>query len=378
MRTIKQYVPILRWRPAEMLAVERLYHQDREAITPFIEFIMPPPKTDRNDRNKILEDSRSKFMRQLSDIGKRLLKHCGKNSVFLDVHLLDGDIRASAFENILSSANTEDLFSIPVVHIIPVVGTDADMATRKVAVKYAKIDGRGLCIRIDNSHLKEGIAKNVEDFMQGNNLNIKNVDILIDMQIVDSSTTTESVIEKLSLVPQIDSCRSFILSGGAFPKDLSEFQKFENHQLDRTDWKLWREIVSSGKLIRKPFFSDYTIQHPIFYGYIQGGNVSASVRYTHDEQWKIFRGEALNYIDKKGKKGPGYQQYLAHARELIKQPFYKKANYSFGDSEINRIAAPNNQKTGNPQIWLSIGINHHLTLVARQVSSFFEKSAMHS
>ena len=155
MTPIKPYVPILRWRPAEMLALERLLPQDRETITPFIEFIMPPPKTDKDDRRKIVEDQTSKFLRQLPDVGKRLLKYCGRNTVFLDVHLLDGDIRASAFESILSAANIVDLFSIPVVHIIPVVGTDADMATRKVAVKYAKMNDRGLCIRIDDSHFKD-------------------------------------------------------------------------------------------------------------------------------------------------------------------------------------------------------------------------------
>ncbi len=379
MTPIKSYVPILRWRPAEMLAFERLFPQDLERVTPFIEFIMPPPKTDKDDRRKIVEDSKDKFLRQLPDVGKRLAKYCGKNAMFLDVHLLDGDIRASAFESILSSANMVDLFSIPVVHIIPVVGTDADMATRDVAVKYAKVGDRGLCIRIDNSHFKdEDMAKHIGEFIKNHALDIKKVDILVDLQIVDKTITAESVIEKISRIPDVDNYRSLILSGGAFPKDLSELQKFETHQIDRTDWKLWQEIISSGKLKRNPTFSDYTIQHPIFYGYVPGANTSASVRYTNDERWEILRGEALNYVKKNGEKGPGYKQYLAHAREIIKQAFYKKADFSYGDAEINRIADPKNEKTGNPQMWLNIGINHHLTLVARQTSSPREKQVKRS
>lgn len=377
MTPIKPYVPIMRWRPAEMLALERLYTKDRENITPFIEFIMPPPKTDKNDRTKVVEDSKSKFLRQLPEVGKRLLKYCGRDAVFLDVHLLDGDIRASAFENILSSAKAVDLFSIPVVHIIPVIGTDADTATRQVAVKYAKIDNRGLCIRIDNSHFKdENLMKHIEEFIKSHGLDIKNVDIAVDLQIVDESTTAESVIKKINRIPQLKNYRSFILSSGAFPKDLSDLQKFENHELNRADWKLWQEIAGNSKLERKPLFSDYTIQHPIFYGYIPGANVSASVRYTDDEQWRVFRGQALNYIDKQGQKGPGHKQYIAHARELIKQSFYKQADYSFGDSEINRIASQD-EKTGNPQMWLNIGINHHLTLVARQLAGLHEKTVKH-
>ena len=268
MTTIKSYVPILRWRTAEMQAYERLYPQDREAITPFIEFIMPPPKTDKDDRRKIVEDSKNKFLRQLPDVGKRLVKYCGKNSMFLDVHLLDGDIRASAFESILSSASAVDLFSIPIIHIIPVVGTDADMATREVAVKYAKIGNRGLCIRIDNSHFKdENLAKHIEDFIKDHALDIKNVDILVDLQIVDKSITAESVIEKFSHIPHINDYRSFILSGGAFPQGICLSSKsLRVIRLIETIGSYGRKssIVENLKEIR--LFSDYTIQHPIFMG----------------------------------------------------------------------------------------------------------------
>ncbi|PIQ33209.1 MAG: hypothetical protein COZ49_01295 [Candidatus Yonathbacteria bacterium CG_4_10_14_3_um_filter_47_65] len=375
MTPIKPYVPILRWRPAEMLAFERLSPEGRELLTPFIEFIMPPPKTDKDDRRKIVEDEKSKFLRQLPDVGKRLLKYCGRSTVFLDVHLLDGDIRASSFENILSAATEVDLFSIPVVHIIPVVGTDADMATRKVAVKYAKIDGRGMCIRIDNSHFKdENLTTHIDAFVNDSGLDIKNVDIVVDLQTVAETVTAASVVEKISRLPQIKVCRSFILTGGSFPRDLSELEVFNVHALPRTDWKLWQGVFQSDKLTRKPLFSDYTIQHPIFYGYIPGASVSASIRYTDEEQWQVFRGRALNYLDKKngGKRISGYDQYIAHAKELVKQPYYKQAGYSYGDSEINRIASQD-EKTGNPQMWLNIGINHHLTLVARQLADFHEK-----
>lgn len=368
MKAIKPYIPILRSRPAEMLALERMYPQDRERVTPFIEFIMPPPKTDKDDRTKIVEDSKSKLLRQMSDVGERLLKYCGREAVFIDVHLLDGDIRADVFESILSATNGVDLFSIPVVHIVPVIGTDADMATREVAVKYAKMNDRGMCIRIDVSHFRdENLATHIDEFIKNNGLNIKNTDILVDLQIVDESTAAESVVEKLNRIPQIKTCRSFILTGGAFPKDLSEYPKHGNYQRERLDYALWQS-VSNLMTSRKPYFSDYTIQHPIYYGNMPGANPSASVRYTDDTKWEIIRGEGL-----RNKKGAGFKQYLAHAREIIKQSFYKNASYSFGDSEINRIASQD-EKTGNPQLWLNIGINHHLTLVARQIAAQHEKS----
>lgn len=375
MALFQPYVPILRWRASEMTALEKLYPKDRELIMPLIEFIMPPPKVDKMDRHKILENSKSKFIGQLQSVGKRLLKHSGSKPTYIDVHLLDGDIRASSFDSILSSAVATELSLIPVVHIIPVSGSAADIKTREVAVKYAKKSNNGLCIRIDKAHLKdEDLSDNIENFIGENNIDIKKIDILVDMQIVNQDTSAQAIVDKLSDITQLTSCRSFILSGGAFPKDLTDLQKFENYQLERSDWKLWQEVIKNKLLIRQPSFSDYTIQHPKLFAYIPIPSVSASVRYTNDEHWEVLRGEALNYINKKTKvKGPGHKQYLAHAREIIKQPFYKNDDFSFGDSDIARIATPGNVKTGNPRTWLTIGINHHLTLAARQNATLYEK-----
>ena len=49
---------------------------------------------------------------------------------------------------------------------------------------------------------------------------------------------------------------------------------------------------------------------------------------------------------------------------------FKGDNFSFGDSYIAEKAKYINTKnTGNPRSWLEAGINHHLTLTARQVAS---------
>ncbi|OGZ69167.1 MAG: hypothetical protein A3C50_02030 [Candidatus Staskawiczbacteria bacterium RIFCSPHIGHO2_02_FULL_43_16] len=373
---IQSYVPILRWRLAEMTALEKLFPSDREKVTPLVEFIMPAPTTDAKDRRKITENSRDKFLRRLPDVAKNLLKFCGRNPVLVDVHLLDGDIRASSFEQILGSSNSLDIFSIPVIYVIPVTSTSADMETRSVAVNYAKSSGHGLCLRIDMTHLQEeNLSSHIMEFMKVNELKIENTNILVDLQIIKEGRTAEAVADQLALLPSLTKWRSFIVSGGAFPKDLTELEVFGTHPLPRLDWKLWGELRDSKKIARTPTYSDYTIQHPVFYGYIPGASVSASIRYTDDEQWQVFRGQAIGYINKKtGQKGPGHKQYLGHARTLIGQSFYKGGAYSFGDAEIKKMADTSNQKTGNPQKWLSIGINHHLTLAARQTSNLAGKT----
>ncbi len=364
------YVPILRWRSAEMTALQKLLPADRGHITPLVEFIMPAPTTEKGDRRRITETSRDKFLRKLPDVASGLLKFCGREPMFLDVHLLDGDIRATALKNILDATRKLDIFSIPVTHIIPAISTTADTATREVAARYAKESGHGLCIRIDKSHFAEAnLAAVITEFLRLNALDIANTDLLVDLQIVEDHTAAKAVVAQLMRLPDLPKWRSFIVSGGSFPKDLTDLEVFETHAIDRADWRLWLEISETEQLPRKPIFSDYTVQHPIFYGYIPGASVSASVRYTEDEQWQVFRGQALGYVNKKTwQKGPGSKQYLGHARTLTGQSFYKGEKYSFGDAEIKRIADEKNGKTGNPQKWLCIAINHHLTLVARQTA----------
>lgn len=365
MEKIKSYVPILRWRPAEMSAFEKLYNQDKECITPFIEFIMPAPTTDKKNYRKVLEDSKSKFLRKMPEISEQLLKHCGKTSVFIDVHLLDGDIRATSFEKILLSSSELGITPIPVIYVVPQISTDSDMSTRDAAVKFSKIDNKGLCIRIDVAHFDDiKLSDYIIEFMKKNELQFENTDILVDLQVINNETSLDSVIEKLSLIPEISRWRNFIISGGAFPKDLSGFHKHGHYELERLDWILWKNITDSKKIKRDIIFSDYTIQHPIHRILGPGLNISASIRYTNDEKWEIMRGEGL-----RNEKGAGYQQYPAHAKLIVQQPFYKGDDFSYGDRYIADRALSDNKKSGNPTTWLTAGINHHLTLVARQTSN---------
>ncbi|MEZ4194925.1 MAG: beta family protein [Candidatus Paceibacterota bacterium] len=364
---IKPYVPILRWRPAEIAAVEKLFPKDRGKITPLIEFIMPAPTIDKETR-EVKKTPKEKFLETLPNIATSLLKSCGREPVFIDVHLLDSDLRATSFKEILSASSELDLFSIPVTYVIPVTSTNADTETRGIAVTYAKESGHGLCIRIDRSHLEDkDLSRHITEFVEVNKLDINNLDLLVDLRIIDGGTDATDIVSKLSLLPKLKEWRSFIVSGGAFPKDLTNFNSGEVHQLDRLDWKLWnniRDAITS----RTPFFSDYTTQHPV-YEYVAAIG-SASIRYTDDEKWYIFRGKKPGHIDRKtGIKGPGREQYIGHAQTLVKRDFYKQDTYSFGDTEVSRIASPANTKPGSPTTWLTISINHHLTLAANQTSN---------
>jgi len=358
----RTYVPILRWKKAERDALATLEPKIRKQITPLFEFIMPSPLRDKNEFKRIAVDSRTLFTNRLPKTIGDINKCSLDGSVFVDVHLVDWDMRVSTLEYILNSAKTCRAVIVPVVHIFPVNSTEADKQLRATAVSYANKNVAGLCIRIDRISLDDNnLASDINDFVKTNNLKLENTDLLIDLGVINADDEAATIAGKLSKLPNLEQWRSFIVTGGAFPRDLSNFEKHTHPELPRYDWKLWNDLSTLGTLVRIPTYSDYTIQHPIHFGNVTSTNVSASIRYTNDTQWDVLRGEGLN-----NDKGAGHQQYIAHAQTLIKRNFFKGKDCCFGDLYIHERAQPGNTKTGNPQTWLKAGINHHLTMVVQQ------------
>lgn len=363
----KHYTPILRWKAAEKGALQNLKAEHKARITPLIEFVMS--QSDSKDSAKtpedLLQESVGAFLENLPSIGEQVRKYWGQEPIFISVELIDGSIRATALEKILNQGNVLNIFMIPVINIIPVIGFEADVNTRKVAVDFAKESGHGLCFRITDSHFKEkSLSDDIKTFIEENSLNIKDVDLLVDFMVVDDKLSYQSLVEKINLLPSLEEWRTFIVAGGAFPKDLSHLEKHNQHNISRADWIIWNNLVKSLK--RLPAFADYAIQHPVYTPPQSSiANPSASIRYTLEDAWVVVRGEGL-----RNPKGAGFKQYPAQAQLLAGQAIFKGENFSSGDAYIAEKAKDiNTKKTGNPKTWLEAGLNHHLTLVANQIAN---------
>jgi len=363
----KHYVPILRWKAAERGALLKLKSDDKTNITPLIEFIMPQPDDDEGKKTPkdLLQESINVFMESIPNIADQILKHWGYDAIFIDVQFIDGSIRAEALEKILSHGKQLNLFMIPVITIIPVIGFESDAKTRHAAIKFAKESGNGLCSRITESNFNEkSLADDIKNFIIKNALVTRNVDLLVDFKIIDQLISCDSFVAKINKIPHLKEWRTFIVAGGAFPKDLSHLEKHNQHKISRADWAIWKMLLSALK--RPPSFADYTIQHPVYMPQTSSAtNPSASIRYALEDYWLIERGEGL-----RNPKGAGFKQYPALANILAKQKIFKGEEFSYGDSYIAEKAKDiNTKKTGNPKTWLEAGINHHVTLVVNQIAN---------
>jgi hypothetical protein len=367
----KHYIPILRWKAAEREALGHVSLTDKVMMTPLIELIMPQPKEasirDGDTPGDLLKESVALFKEKLTVIPTEILECWGRDPVFIDMHLIDGSIRAESMANILSAGKSMDIFMIPVVNVIPVVDFESDMKTRQVAVAFAKEHKYGLCLRLSRSDLRqESIASNIEGFLQKSNLKKKDVDLLVDLQIVDDQY--QPLLTLINSLPDLKQWRTFTLVSGAFPPDLTQFTVPDLYKIPRDDWNNWKKAIAA--LTRKPSFGDYTIQHPLYREPVPGANPSASIRYTDKEGWLVMRGQGL-----RSPKSAGFAQYPANAKLLADTPEYKSfgEKFSYGDAYIAKMGKDvNSKETGNPRTWLRAGINHHLACVAFQLANLRE------
>lgn len=357
----KHYIPILKWKRAEQGALKALEDDQKEHITPLVQFVMPKYKPDEK-----LENVVAKFEEQLPQIPEKIIEVWGTTPVFIDVSLLfTPELRAKSIKNILLGGQKLKGVFVPVIHL------NDNEEIKNAAYSVAKKTGSGLCLRLICSDFSSSdliqLNQNIGNLLSSSKLVEKEIDLLLDIKEIGNNA--DKYIKYLNLSQQISNLtkwRTFIFASGSFPKDLSQYRVDEENLIPRIDWKNWKEQVCSGKLKRKPSFSDYTIQYPIYEEISQFFHPTCSIKYTLENEWLIMKGERQKFA-----------QYLASAAELIKSSKYYGKDFSDGDKYIDDkakhfeayIKKPSIKGTGSTETWLRAGINHHLVLTAHQVAN---------
>ena len=359
MFTSKHYVPVLKWKRAEQCALKLLAEEHKKCITPLIQFVMP-----KYEPQEQLKDVVKSFEKQMSQIPKKLIEVWGCAPVFVDVSLLFTTTLKAKSLNIISREGYKlgGIF-IPVIHL------NDDKEIKNAAYSLAKENKSGICLRLilsDFSDLTK-LNQDVIELISSSGLEEIDIDLLVDLKEIEENNDKYYKFLNLSQsIPRLSEWRTFIFASGSFPEDLSKCKFDEENLIPRLDWKNWRKYINIKNLQRKPAFADYTIQHPIYKEISQFFPPTTSIKYTLENDWLIMKGKRQKF-----------ELYLASAAELIKDKRFYGEDFSYGDKYITEkaknfetyIKNPAVKGTGSTETWLRAGINHHLALVARQVSS---------
>jgi hypothetical protein len=372
----KHYVPILRWKQGERLALRDLRKGDRDWLTPLIEIprkMFEAPKEQEDQGADAPEEKPEeepvlfpKAEGQRPDPGqvllvatKGILGAWHYSRFFLDLCHVDGHVPQIQARHPLAFI-AEEARRIKLL-LVPVTGLSRRGEYQKAVAQVAAIDGRGVCLRVAYDEvLRSTFSAGLADRLRKLSLEAADVDLLLDFQEFDPEKP--SIRAVLDHIPHLNAWRTLTVASGAFPKDLQQYKDPGRHTIPRNDWLVWRQLAKQ-RLKREPSFSDYTVQYGRYEEPPDRSNPSASIRYTRPEEWVVMRGEGIY-----NKGGPGPAQWPANATLLRESKDFYSAYFSKGDEYIARMSG-GADGNGNARTWISAGINHHMTVVSRQIAS---------
>lgn len=350
MTNAQPYLPILKFKQAEIGALKDLAPDERQKLTPLIQLVpkltrvnSKPPIYESIPREKVLKGALSAIQKYLSDV-----------KVYLDSSILYDSERNGVLEAI---SNCSNLFGNNIVPVLSLTDVKTDSYDTNV---LNFISQQGICLRVHESEVNNQFWQNIASLLSKLRIRRERVDLLLDYQVTDLAKE-DSIVALVSDVDKIRNWRSLYLASGAFPEDLTKLTVGTN-KLPRNDWKLWSSVAGKINGVRQLGFSDYTIQSAVYIPPVNNPNTSFSVRYATPDEWIIMRGQARN-----AKNSSGIKQYYAHAIMLKNQGLCDEKCCK-GDEYISKVSK-NPAGEGSAPKWLRVGINHHIAITLKQVDS---------
>lgn len=348
-----RYVPILRAKQGEFKALECLSSGVKARVRPLLELEAP---TDPG--KKSLEDHYKSFAQALT-------KHWGTGLEFFveddgaaDSETVGGNHPLVGLFNALQA---ESLKPVPVTGLTRTAAYGA-------AIKLVTDATKRLCIRLEPDDFNDlaALPSLLSGILETTSLKPSEVDLLVDFGALPPSTgaMTLAIVAAFSALPDIHDWRSLTLAMTSFPERPSaHVSTASTGRIPRAAWAIY-EAVRLSSTPRKPDFGDYAVDNPEtelnIAPALLASTMTASIRYSTDSDWLITRGNRL--------KMHGYEQYRELSARLMREPEYKGASFSWGDQYISDCAA-STVGTGNQTTWRQVAVNHHITLVAQQLSS---------
>lgn len=343
---MENYYPIFKAKAAEFKSIYALPSEVRKNIVPIFDIVT-------NQARVTLKEHMLKIYGYFSLI----INH--NSTVYLDFYML------SEKSNKALKIFQKRIFG-KWKKIIYVINKDTPQEFLSVLREIKKQRNNGICIRIFLEDF-DNINNIVEDLKEKMDVDYEEIDLLLDMRYLKSDMVVNQLynelINHILKIRNLNRFRNFILSGSSFPVDLSELKADTIHTIERKEWKIWKKIMKEKPTPRIPKYSDYLISNPLLSAFGDNPpNASASIRYTSENDFYIYRG--------RGTRQHSYKQFFDISESLINSQEYYGEKHCDGDKFI-QICGTVKNKTGNLETWRKVGTTHHLTVAVNQILQLF-------
>jgi hypothetical protein len=349
------YAPVLKGRQGELVALAAIQPVTAQAVLPLLEMV--PRSVEETGEPGQLRTVVSRTMKRLQAwAGSRLLLDAG----FLPPGPLRGD-EFGALGTAVTIAYEHGVNATPVVHL-----DDDPQVYRDAATLHAELRP-GVAIRLGTNDLDEDY-EDIEDALSQllNNLRAgrRDVDLVLDVGVVNGELSVRAgarlVADALRGLADMEAWRSVIVTGGAFPSDLSAFEPWIIGEAPRYDAMLYDYLRQRRRLPRVPTFGDYAVTHPALVIGLPH-RAPPQLRYCVADRWVVLKGR-LN--DPRG-----HEQFYEVCETIAGHPDFVGAALGNADA---RIANARSKGPGNAATWREVGTTHHLDYVVRRLTSLDE------
>ena len=353
------YVPCLRWKRGEYLAVRQLSETIKCAFTPLIEIPEIGWDFEKETEAKTIDE-------HLAPLAKRIYEKWGRQFCFVDLHLIGSNERMAT--GIHPVCFVFDGLRERKCLAIPVTGLDRNNAYQQEVKTTLNKDKNGVCLRISIGQDTKGSLKSEFDSLLSRlKVKPKSCDLIIDLgapNFVPPEGFSKAIQAIMRTFPYLYEWRTFTLLGTSFPETMAGIKKGGNI-VPRLEWLLYKLLVVNFQKagLRIPAFGDYAINHPkVLEKDMRMLKPFVTIRYTIDNGWYIVRGE--NYKDF------GLKQYHELSRQILDSKYFFGTAFSWGDSYIQECAN-RSDRPGNLTTWRQVGTSHHIEKVTRDIASFY-------
>lgn len=353
------YVPCLRWKQGEYLAVFQLPPTTRRMFTPLIEVPGIGYDFENETKAKTIDE-------HLAPFAKRVLEKWGRQPCFVDLNLIGSNERMATGVH-----PVRFIFNIlreRMCSAISVTGLDRNNAYHQEIKNIMTQNKSGVCLRIKIEQAAKGSLKDdLDSLLSRLKVKPESCDLIIDLgapnfiPLEGFSMAIQRIVSKL---PYLNDWRTFTILGTSFPKTMKGIRK-GGEIVPRYEWKLYKILIAGFRKagLRLPTFGDYTINHPeipeLDWRVVKP---PATIRYTIEDGWYILKGDNVRDY--------GYKQYHKLSQIVLSSRYYYGSALSWGDGYI-QTCTNKSAKTGNLSTWRQVGTNHHIVKVIQDIASFY-------
>ncbi len=358
MRQGKYYIPCLRWKQGEYLAIEHLPLNTKNLIMPLIEIPEIGYDFQENKEVRSIEEHLNLFTKRVND-------KWGHDECFVDIHIIDTSKLLTTGQH--PAIFVFDDLRLKGVQAVPVVWVNQDFSFQSAIFQTVHQDSRGICIRINlEEAANPTILNSVNKLLKNCGVKVEQSDLILDLGApnFDPLDGFIGLVETtIRTLPYLKNWRSFGLIGTSFPASLSGVNTGLSY-LPRKEWLLYKGLVVNLKTssVRIPTFGDYAVNHPEISNLdYRITKPKANIRYALSDRWLIARGQNVRDY--------GYEQHRDLCKLIIRSNEYCGETFSPADKYIYDCAK-GKVGAGNLSTWRQIGTNHHIEIAVKDVANF--------